>query len=281
MLPAMSAGGGTTREPSACRGPGTCRNSKETASATGLADPGRAGLGGPDGREDAGGDVLGRDDREAGRPQLVLGRVGDDGGIGDAWADGVDADAHGRQLRPEAAHESDDRVLGDRVDRVGWEADQPGERRRGHDHAATVLGHARYDGASAEHDAVHVDRHDPPVVPVGETADVVGRRLGEAGPRRQGRHTRVEVRDVDATHVRDDLCPGLGVGDVEVVEPAADLSRDRGSARIVDVGDHNATPLFGQQSARRPPDPGCRPGDDRGRAVQLRDPHALVLHLAW
>ena len=77
--------------------------------------------------------------------------------LGEARADGVDADALLRQRR-ERAHEPDDRVLVGGVERVVRHAGEPGERGGGDDRAAAARAQRRQRGVDAEDDAVEVRR---------------------------------------------------------------------------------------------------------------------------
>ena len=67
----------------------------------------------------------------------------------------------GAQRRRDAADEADDRVLGQVVDRVRRERDEPGERAGGDDRAAAAPLHRPDRGPGAEDDAVDVHPHDP------------------------------------------------------------------------------------------------------------------------
>ena len=89
--------------------------------------------------------------------QRVADRV-DDPRLGEARADGVDADALGGERR-ERAHEPDDGVLVRRVQRVVGHAGEPGERGRRDDRAAAAAAERGQRGVHAEHDAVEVGPH--------------------------------------------------------------------------------------------------------------------------
>ena len=101
-------------------------------------------------------------------------------GVDEARADGVDGDALLGQLRAQGPDQSDHGVLGQGVDRVRGIGDQAGQRRGGDDRAAAPSGHRRHHGPDPEHHAVHVGPHDPPVLLVGQGADVglAGRDAG-------------------------------------------------------------------------------------------------------
>ncbi len=127
-----------------------------------------------------------------------------------------------------------------------------------------LLEHVGQRRLAAQVDAGQVDLlHPAPGVEVGvEDRVVLGR--GDAG---------VVERDVDRAvgvlrgpEQRVDL---VLVGDVDVhVRRAAELGRDLGAARVVEVADDDLGALLDEPPHRRQPDAGASAGDDRDLAVQ-------------
>ena len=103
------------------------------------------------------------------------------------------------ELRRHGADESDDRVLGQAVDRVVGDPDEAGERCRHDDRAP--LRHDAVEAAHAVYDAVDVDADRPAVLVVRQCRDVVA----------ASDDARVQAGEVD----RADVLPGVRVGDVE------------------------------------------------------------------
>ncbi len=98
-----------------------------------------------------------------------------------------------RERLGEAADEADDEVLRGRVDGVGGVGHDPGDRRGRDDRAPAAAGHRGHQGADAEHHAVDVHSHDPPVLRVGERIDPY--RVGAGGD------PRVQMGEVDAPEI--------------------------------------------------------------------------------
>ena len=158
---------------------------------------------------------------------------GDDLRLGEARTDRIEADPLGREARPERAGETDDGVLVGRVQRIVRDRGQAGERGRRDDRPAAARPHRGQDGVRAEHDAVEVGAHRPPVE--GEVEVLADAATGRDARVEEGvveppvpfdregdrREVRVEVRDVG--------------GD----EAPAELRGDALAALPIEIGDHD------------------------------------------
>ncbi len=115
--------------------PGYAREAHRLGRPAGLQQPHLAGRADAGNAQDRLGDLARGEHREACGVEERLG-VAEEGGVGEARSDGADAQAASLELRRDAAHEADHRVLGQGVERVVGKGHDPGERRRGDDHAA-------------------------------------------------------------------------------------------------------------------------------------------------
>src|ERR1700712_2530070 len=104
------------------------------AVAAGLHEPALAGHVAVDQTHDGVDHLVHRDDREALAHEGIADR-GDDRGLGEARADGVDPNVVGGEHGCERAHEAHDRVLVGGVDRVHRHGGESGERGGRHDRA--------------------------------------------------------------------------------------------------------------------------------------------------